>query len=92
MRPNLIFPLAGLLLLACIGFYATSDGKTPAAVTAVLIVRQNGRFENGVFFDWIFFHQLSTTGLILPFLGLLAATWSWSPTSKRVDSLHFQTG
>jgi hypothetical protein len=32
MRPNLVLPLAGLLLLACIGFYATSDGKTPAVV------------------------------------------------------------
>jgi len=31
MRPNLVLPLAGLLLLACIGFYATSDGKAPAA-------------------------------------------------------------
>ena len=30
MRPKHILPLAGLLLLACIGFYATSDGKTPA--------------------------------------------------------------
>ena len=31
MRPKLVLPLVGLLLLACIGFYATSDGKTPAA-------------------------------------------------------------
>jgi hypothetical protein len=30
MRPKLVLPLAGLLLLACIGFYAASDGKTPA--------------------------------------------------------------
>jgi len=61
-------------------------------VTAVPKVRQNGRFENGVFFDWIFFHQLSTTGLIQPFLGLLAAAWPWSRPSKWVDSVHFQTG
>ena len=27
MRQKLVLPLAGLLLLACIGFYATSDGK-----------------------------------------------------------------
>jgi len=33
MRPNLVLPLAGLLLLACIGFYAASDGKTPPATT-----------------------------------------------------------
>jgi len=30
MRLTLMLPLAGLLLLACIGFYAASDGKTPA--------------------------------------------------------------
>jgi hypothetical protein len=30
MRPNLVLPLAGLLLLACIGFYAASDAKAPA--------------------------------------------------------------
>ena len=34
MRPKLVLPLAGLLLLACIGFYATSDGKTPATTPA----------------------------------------------------------
>jgi phosphatidylserine/phosphatidylglycerophosphate/cardiolipin synthase-like enzyme len=27
-------PLAGLLLLACIGFYATADGRTPVATPA----------------------------------------------------------
>jgi len=31
MRPNLVLPPAGLLLQACIGFYAASYGKTPAA-------------------------------------------------------------
>jgi hypothetical protein len=31
MRPKLVLPLASLLLLACIGFCATSDGKAPAA-------------------------------------------------------------
>jgi hypothetical protein len=31
MRPKLVLPLAGLLLLACIGFYPASDGRTPAA-------------------------------------------------------------
>jgi len=31
MRRNLVLPLTGLLLLPCIGFYAASDGKTPAA-------------------------------------------------------------
>jgi len=34
MRPKHILPLAGLLLLACIGFYATSDGKAPATPPA----------------------------------------------------------
>ncbi len=29
---KLLLPLAGLHLLACIGFYATSDGKMPAVV------------------------------------------------------------
>ena len=38
MRPNLLLPLAGLLLLACIGFYATSDGKTPATTEDGLTV------------------------------------------------------
>jgi hypothetical protein len=40
MRPKSIFPLAGLLLLACIGFYATSDAKapTPAATDDGLAV------------------------------------------------------
>ena len=27
MRPKFIFPLAGLFLLACIGFYGASDGN-----------------------------------------------------------------
>jgi phosphatidylserine/phosphatidylglycerophosphate/cardiolipin synthase-like enzyme len=34
MRPNLVLSLAGLLLLACIGVYATSDGKTSATTPA----------------------------------------------------------
>jgi phosphatidylserine/phosphatidylglycerophosphate/cardiolipin synthase-like enzyme len=34
MRPKHVLPLTGLLLLACIGFYATSDGKAPAATPA----------------------------------------------------------
>ena len=29
-----MLPLAGLLLLACIGFYAASDAKTPASTPA----------------------------------------------------------
>jgi len=34
MRPNLMLSLAGLLLLACIGFYAASDGKALATTPA----------------------------------------------------------
>jgi phosphatidylserine/phosphatidylglycerophosphate/cardiolipin synthase-like enzyme len=34
MRPKLVFPLAGQLLLACVGFYAISDGKTSATPPA----------------------------------------------------------
>jgi len=32
MRRNLVLPLAGLLLLACVGFYAASDGKGRAGI------------------------------------------------------------
>ena len=35
MRPKFVLPLAGLLLLACIGFYAPSDGKvSPTSATS----------------------------------------------------------
>jgi hypothetical protein len=34
MRPKFVLPLAGLLLLACIGLYAASDGKAPATTPA----------------------------------------------------------
>jgi hypothetical protein len=38
MRPNLILSLAGLLLLACVGFYATSNATAPAATEEGLAV------------------------------------------------------
>jgi len=43
MRPNLVLPPAGLLLLACIGFYATSNATTPAATDEGLAVHFSPR-------------------------------------------------
>ena len=34
IRPKLVLPLAGLLLLACIGFCAASDGRMPTSASA----------------------------------------------------------
>ena len=36
MRPKHVLPPAGLFLIACIGFYAASDGKAPATVFAAM--------------------------------------------------------
>ncbi len=33
MRPNLVLPLAGLLLLAFVGFYYATSGAAPPAAT-----------------------------------------------------------
>jgi hypothetical protein len=36
MRPKLVLPLAGLLLLGCVGSYPASDGHTPGARLATI--------------------------------------------------------
>ncbi len=43
MQPNLVLSLAGLLLLASIGFYATSDGKRPIGTSSVGMYAQYTR-------------------------------------------------
>jgi len=49
MQPKFMLPLAGLLLLACIGFYGASDGKTPAATDgwAGRLLLAEGRLHGG---------------------------------------------